>query len=58
LALRSPCDTWRTPSANTNKGRANWLAKAAANSSAPNTAKINVSVSVPMYILRKPTRAK
>ena len=52
--LKSPRATWRTPSASSSSGCASWLLSAIASSSAPNTASTSASVSVPMYILRRP----
>ena len=55
--LKSPCATWSTPWASSSSGCASWLLRAMASRSAPNTASTRVSVSVPMYILRRPLRA-
>ena len=57
LAVRSPSATSRTPSASTTSGRAIWLPRIAATSTAPNTASTSASVSVPMYMRRRPSCA-
>ena len=57
LGRRSPCATWRTPSASSKSGRANWVPSSTASNTAPNTARNRLRVSVPMYILRRPLRA-
>ena len=58
LGLKSPAATSRTPAASIKSGRANWLPNNTAKSTAPNTAKNKLKVSVPMYMLRKPSRPK
>ena len=57
FGCRSPAATWRTPSASSSSGRASWLPSTIASSTEPNTARISASVSVPMYIRLRPSRA-
>ena len=58
LGDKSPAATCRMPSASSNKGRANWLPSNMAIKTAANTAMMRLKVSVPMYILRRPSLAK
>ena len=57
LGVKSPAATCRTPSANNNKGAASCAPRNTARSTALNTAKKRLKVSVPMYMRRKPSRA-
>ena len=57
LGVKSPAATWRMPCASNNSGCANWLPNRTASSTAPKTAKNKLSVRVPMYMRRKPSRA-
>ena len=57
FGLRLPAATSRTPSASTSNGRASWLPSNTASSTAPNTARKRLSVSVPTYMRRRPPRA-
>ena len=57
LGDRSPAATSRTPAASSSSGRASWLPSSTASSTAPNTARNRLSVSVPMYMRRRPSRA-
>ena len=56
LGVRSPAATWRTPSASVSSGVANCLPIITASSTAPNTARNRLSVKVPMYMRRRPSR--
>jgi hypothetical protein len=46
-----------TPSASSSSGRTIWLPSITASSTAPNTDSTPASVSVPMYMRRRPSRA-
>ena len=58
LGLRSPAATWRMPWASNNNGLANWLPNNTASKMAPKTAMNKLRVRVPMYMRRKPSRAR
>ena len=58
LGVRSPAATCLTPSASNNRGRASWFPSTTASRMAPNTARNRLSVRVPMYIRRSPSRPK